>query len=86
MDCFRILPVNSINPAAIRTPLYKTLGIDAKAEEELFDSYKSRYPIGRIGEVTDTSAAIEYLVSDRASFITGLTLLLDGGAIIAGYD
>lgn len=78
--------VNSINPAAIRTPLYKALGIDAKAEQELFDSYKSRYPIGRIGEVTDTSAAIEYLISDQASFITGLNLPIDGGAIVAGYD
>lgn len=66
--------VNSINPAAIRTPLYKTLGIDGKEEQELFDAYKSRYPMARIGEVSDTSAAIAYLTGDAASFIAGVLL------------
>lgn len=78
--------VNAINPAAIRTPLYRALGIDSKGEEALFDSYKSRYPVGRIGEVSDTSAAIAYLTSDSASFITGVLLPVDGGALTAGYD
>lgn len=63
--------VNSINPAAIRTPLYRSLGIDSKEEQEMFDTYKARYPMGRVGEVSDTNAAIEYLTGDSASFITG---------------
>ncbi|XP_055312296.1 uncharacterized oxidoreductase TM_0325-like [Sitodiplosis mosellana] len=78
--------VNAINPAAIRTPLYKALGIDSKAEQELFDSYKSHYPMGRIGEVSDTSSAIAYLTGDSASFLTGVLLPVDGGALTAGYD
>lgn len=79
--------VNSINPAAIRTPIYRTaLGIDDEEEQAIFESYKSHYPIGRIGEVSDTSAAIAYLTSESASFITGVLLNVDGGALIAGYD
>lgn len=76
--------VTSINPAAIRTPLYQTLGLDSK--EALFDMYRSRYPLNQIGEVSDTSAAIAYLTSDAASFLTGTLLNVDGGALVAGFD
>lgn len=78
--------VNAINPAAIRTPIYRTLGISGSEEQEMFDTYESRYPIGRIGEVSDTSAAIEYLTGDSASFITGVCFPVDGGALAAGFD
>lgn len=78
--------VNAINPAAIRTPLYQVLGISAKEENELFETYKSRYPIGRVGEVSDTSYAIAYLASAAASFITGVLHPVDGGALPAGFD
>lgn len=78
--------VNAINPAAIRTPLYRKLGIDINEEQQLYDLYKSRYPLGRIGEVSDTSAAIEYLTGDSASFITGALFPVDGGALAAGFD
>lgn len=78
--------VNAINPAAIRTPLYRKLGIDSNEEQQLYDLYKSRYPLGRIGEVSDTSAAIEYLTGDSASFITGALFPVDGGALAAGFD
>lgn len=36
-------------------------------------------PIGRIGEATDVAEAAVFLASDRASFITGVALLVDGG-------
>lgn len=53
--------------------------------EEFFNSFKYIYPVGRIGEVTDTSNAIEYLADEqKASFITGLLLPVDGGALTAG--
>lgn len=78
--------VNAINPAAIRTPLYQTLGISAAEEAALFETYKSRYPVGRVGEVCDTSHAIAYLASDSASFITGVLHPVDGGALPAGFD
>ena len=51
----------------------------------MLEEYKKRYPIGRIGEVYDTSAAIAYLADDeQSSFLTGTLLPIDGGAIVAG--
>ncbi|XP_031638525.1 uncharacterized protein LOC116350753 [Contarinia nasturtii] len=82
----RNIRCNAINPAAIRTPIYRTLGIDSEEEQAIFNTYQSRYPLGRIGEVSDTSAAIAYLTSDAASFITGTLLNVDGGALVAGFD
>lgn len=77
--------VNAINPVAIRTPLFETGGgMTPQQAQEFFDSFKSVYPVGRVGEVTDTSAAIEYLVSESAAFITGMLLPVDGGALTAG--
>lgn len=78
--------VNSVNPAAIKTPLFKTMGIDHDAEQELYKAYKEKYPLGRVGEVSDTSAAIAYLASDAACFITGVLFPVDGGALTAGHD
>lgn len=58
--------------------------MNSEEADTFFDSFKDIYPVGRVGEVTDTSAAIEYLIGDSASFITGLLLPIDGGALTAG--
>lgn len=50
------------------------------------EEYGKRYPIGRAGEVEDTSEAIAYLASDAASFLTGILLPVDGGATVAGIN
>jgi len=42
-------------------------------------------PIGRIGRTVDVAEAAVYLASDRASFVNGVTLLLDGG-MRAGFN
>lgn len=78
--------MNAICPTMIRTGIQVT-GFRMSTEEadEFIDSYKSIYPVGRAGEVTDTSYAIEYLIdNNRASFLTGLLLAVDGGALTAG--
>lgn len=47
--------------------------------EKMFEEYKSKYPIGRMGEVSDTSAAIAYLADEKAAaFLTGILLPVDG--------
>lgn len=73
--------VNSINPAMIRTQIFEKLGMSAADADKLMELNKSTHPIGRIGEVSDTSAAIAYVASDSASFITGILLPVDGGFI-----
>lgn len=77
--------VNAINPVVIKTGILTT-GFRMSADEidEFVDNLKNVYPVGRVGEVTDTSTAIEYLISDSASFITGQLIPIDGGALTAG--
>lgn len=77
--------VNSINPAIVRTRLFESYGSDENQYEQRLEDRKNRYPLGRVGEVSDTSAAIAYLAdNDLASFLTGVLLPVDGGAMVAG--
>jgi NAD(P)-dependent dehydrogenase (short-subunit alcohol dehydrogenase family) len=69
--------VNAIAPAVVRTRLAELLWRDH--EEQLNLSY----PLGRIGEPGDIASAVLFLASDAASWITGETLVLDGGALLA---
>lgn len=78
--------VNAINPAVIETPIHSSaLGLEEEQEAEYMQSKASQYPIRRVGNTMDTSNAIEYLISDSASFITGSLLAVDGGAVSAGF-
>lgn len=77
--------VNSIAPSVIRTPIFGKDFIPTEKIERYFANFQNKYPVGRIGEVSDTSAAIAYLAdNDLASFITGTELAVDGGSMVAG--
>ncbi|XP_031631998.1 uncharacterized protein LOC116346199 isoform X2 [Contarinia nasturtii] len=77
--------INAICPAVIQTPIFRTsFGMTSEQVDQFYDDNSKLYPVGRVGDVTDTSAAIEYLVSDSAAFLTGTILTVDGGALIAG--
>jgi len=43
------------------------------------DDLNAMHPIGRIGEVDEVANAVLWLCSDKASFVTGTTLAVDGG-------
>jgi NAD(P)-dependent dehydrogenase (short-subunit alcohol dehydrogenase family) len=68
--------VNAIAPGVVRTRLAELLWRDR--ERELSDAL----PLGRIGEPEDIGQAIAFLASDAASWITGETLVIDGGALL----
>lgn len=70
--------VNAVAPAVVRTRFAGPLFEDRP--EEVADSY----PLRRIGEPEDVAAAVAYLASDSASWITGQTLVLDGGLSLTG--
>lgn len=74
---------NAINPSAIRTPIFETVGLSPQEIENILESIRANYPVGRVGDVSDTSSAIAYLASDSASFLTGILLPVDGGALLA---
>jgi NAD(P)-dependent dehydrogenase (short-subunit alcohol dehydrogenase family) len=68
--------VNAIAPAAISTDMVdRFVGKEGKQREHL----GSLHPIGRMGRPEEVAAAVLYLASSEASFITGTTLAIDGG-------
>ena len=48
-------------------------------KEKLLDELKAIYPLGRVGQPEDVAAAIAFLASDDAAWITGITLPVEGG-------
>ena len=70
--------VNCICPGPTRTPM-----VDTSTPEKLA-RYKTRVPLGRIGEPEDVAQAALYLASDEASFVTAAILPVDGGMRLAG--
>lgn len=71
--------VNAINPTLIRTLILEKAGMSPDLAAKTMEANKAVHPLGRIGETADTSAAIAFLASDSASFITGVLLPVDGG-------
>lgn len=77
--------VNSVNPAAVRTSFIEALGMSKEASDSIYEGLKDQYPVGRVGEVADTSAAIAFLANNEtSSFLTGITITVDGGSVVAG--
>ena len=68
--------VNSVCPAVIRTPMLERV-VEAKIADT--EAITRMHPIGRIGEVSEVAAAVLWLCSDAASFVTGHQLATDGG-------
>lgn len=68
--------VNSVAPGPVATPILRpTLDNDASIEE----TYAQRIPLGRIAQPEEIADAICFLASDRASYINGVILPVDGG-------
>jgi NAD(P)-dependent dehydrogenase (short-subunit alcohol dehydrogenase family) len=67
---------NAVMPGIVRTPLAHT---DRPDFAERQDAYALDYPIGRLGEPEDVAAAIAWLASPRAAWVTGTIVNVDGG-------
>jgi 3-oxoacyl-[acyl-carrier protein] reductase len=72
--------VNAIAPGLIKTDM-GLQGKSMEAQKDRLDYYRDHSIMGRIGEPEDVAEAVAFLASDRASFITGQTLTVDGGRI-----
>ncbi|CAG2114338.1 unnamed protein product, partial [Medioppia subpectinata] len=75
--------VNVINPGAVRTNFLQVLGSTKEQLEARYNEFEDKYPVGRVGESIDIANAILFLVSDEASFVTGINFVSDGGALNA---
>lgn len=70
----RNIRVNAVCPGVIRTPL-----IEATVNDAAMEKFVALHPMGRIGRVDEVARAICFLASDEASFVTGSSLMVDGG-------
>ncbi len=76
----RNIRVNAVCPGLIRSPM--TESVNQEEGEAFFDRYVQTYiPIGRVGMPDEVAACYAFLASDDASFITGTTLVVDGGQL-----
>jgi len=71
---------NCICPGVIETPLTANW----LSDPEVLASVIARHPIGRLGAAEEVAAAVAFLASDEASFITGAVLAVDGGSLAMG--
>lgn len=71
--------VNAIAPGDILTPLTEAQLTAAPNREDALREMASVYPLGRIGTAQEAAAAIKFLASAEAGFITGTILSVDGG-------
>jgi NAD(P)-dependent dehydrogenase (short-subunit alcohol dehydrogenase family) len=70
--------INAIAPGGVETEmLMQTIGDD----HQFLETFKSMHPIGRIGTPEEIANAVVWLLSDKASFVLGHTLLVDGGIV-----
>jgi meso-butanediol dehydrogenase / (S,S)-butanediol dehydrogenase / diacetyl reductase len=71
---------NAVAPGTIATPIWHQR---LAADPEVMDRVAKWYPLGRIGRPEDVASAVLFLAGDGASWITGVTLPVDGG-LMAG--
>ncbi|MFD1335793.1 SDR family NAD(P)-dependent oxidoreductase [Oceanobacillus iheyensis] len=73
--------VNTLTPGAIRTPMIESKFRDLPKEQAslLEEKYKNLNAIGRIGNPEEAAAAVSWLLSGEARYITGQNIIVDGG-------
>lgn len=69
--------VNGVEPGMIATPAMANLG-----DDEVNQDIARRVPLGRLGQPSDIAGAMLFLASSLAGYVTGQTLVVDGGATL----
>jgi 3-oxoacyl-[acyl-carrier protein] reductase len=68
--------VNCVAPGLTETPILGDL------PDEYRRAYAGRAPLGRIGEADDVARVVRFLLSDEAGYVTGQTVVVDGGVVM----
>jgi len=71
------ITVNNVAPGAVKTPINARL----MAQPALLRALLANIPLGRLGTPEDVAGAVAFLVSDDAVYVTGASLVVDGGLL-----
>jgi len=71
--------VNAVNPGVVITNLHRRSGFDEQKYAAFLEHSQTTHPLGRVGTPEEIAELIYFLASEKASWITGETISIDGG-------
>ena len=75
----RGIRVNAVAPGPIVTPIFGRIGLTKEATDEFAKELTEKVPMKRFGQPEEVAAAVAFLASQDASYITGVEINVDGG-------
>jgi NAD(P)-dependent dehydrogenase (short-subunit alcohol dehydrogenase family) len=79
----RGIRVNAVSPGPVDTPAYGRTGLSAEEVAQMKEYLADRLPLRRIGLDHEIAAMVAFLASPAAGFVTGATMVVDGGFAVA---
>jgi NAD(P)-dependent dehydrogenase (short-subunit alcohol dehydrogenase family) len=74
--------VNCVAPSLVRSEIWLSAGMTPERYEGMLADRAAEYPLGRVGEPQDIADLVSFIVSERAGWITGAVIPIDGGSSI----
>ena len=74
--------VNCVAPALVRSDIYIAAGMSPEDYAKLLEARAAEFPLRRVGEPDDVSELVSFLVSEKAGWMTGIVVPVDGGALL----